>query len=94
VNFSLNLFMDVKLIRRQQIYICLSVDGEFQFGLSRTDPSKEFERYFVISNFLEKLKLIIPLQQFLQGMKKVYIADPVASFSLSLIILHHKMQQP
>lgn len=74
--------------------MCLFVDDEFQFGLSYTDPSKELERYFVISNFLEKLELIIPLQQFLQGIKKLYITDPVASFSLSLNILYHKIQQP
>jgi hypothetical protein len=67
------------------------VDDEFQFALSRTDPSKELETYFVISNFLAKLKLIIPLQQFLHGMKKMYITAlcgfifPFSNITLSQI---------
>jgi len=54
----------------------------FTIALSRTDPSKEPEPYFVISNFVAKLKVIIPLQQFLQGMKKCTLLIAVASFSV------------
>jgi hypothetical protein len=100
----LNLLQDVNLMCRQQISICVSVDDEFQFALSFMDPSKELETYFVISNLLAKLKLLIPLQQFLPGIKKVYITVryctllyitiSVVSFSLSLITLYHKLHQP
>jgi hypothetical protein len=87
VNFSLNSLQDAKLICRQHIYICVSVDDEFQFALSLADPSKELETYFVISNFLAKLKLIIQLQQFLQGIKKVYIT--VHNCTLLYITVHY-----
>jgi len=73
------------------------VDDEFQFALSRTDPSKELETYFVISNFLAKLKLIInnPITTILgRNEEKCTSLISVASFTLPLIILYHKVQQP
>jgi hypothetical protein len=63
----------------------------FNMALSRTNPSKKLESYFLSRKFLKKLKLKFPLQSFLQEMKKLYITDLYGFTFFSLIIFNHKL---